>query len=93
MFSIILSIFAMNTASLHSSANLKISSSVSSPPFNVGDYRIEFDPYRFTNDTRSIRVTLDLVFPAICADDTLDISFLPAELEDITTTDEENQQT
>jgi hypothetical protein len=68
-------------------------SAVSSPPFNVGDYRIEFDPYRFTNDTRSIRVTLDLVFPAICADDTLDISFLPAELEDITTTDEENQQT
>ena len=36
-------------------------SAISNPPFNVGDYRIEFDPYRFTADTRSIRVTLDLV--------------------------------
>jgi hypothetical protein len=68
-------------------------SAVSFPSFNVGDYRIEFDPYRFTNDTRSIRVQLDLVFPAICTDDTLDISFLPVDLEDIAITDEENQQT
>jgi hypothetical protein len=68
-------------------------SAVSFPPFNVGDYRIEFDPYRFTNDTRSIRVQLDLVFPAICTDDTLDISFLPVDLEDIAINDEENQQT
>ena len=68
-------------------------SAISNPPFNVGDYRIEFDPYRFTADTRSIRVTLDLVVPAICDDDTLDISFLPVDLEDIATADEENQQT
>jgi len=68
-------------------------SAVSNPPFNVGDYRIEFDPYRFTADTRSIRVTLDLVFPAICDDQNLDISFLPADLEDINTTDDENTQT
>jgi hypothetical protein len=67
-------------------------SAVSNPPFNVGDYRIEFDPYRFTADTRSIRVTLDLVVPAICDDETLDISFLPVDLEDIATADEENQQ-
>ncbi len=67
-------------------------SAVSSPPFNVGDYRIEFDPYRFTADTRSIRVTLDLVVPAICDDQSLDISFLPIDLEDIATADEENQQ-
>jgi hypothetical protein len=66
-------------------------SAVSNPPFNVGDYRIEFDPYRFTADTRSIRVQLDLVFPAICDDRTLDISFLPIDLEDISTTDEEKQ--
>jgi len=33
------------------------------------------------------------VFPAICTDDTLDISFLPVDLEDIAITDEENQQT
>lgn len=68
-------------------------SAVSNPPFNVGDYRIEFDPYRFTADTRSIRVTLDLVVPAICDDQSLDISFLPVDLEDIATADEENQQT
>jgi hypothetical protein len=68
-------------------------SAISNPPFNVGDYRIEFDPYRFTADTRSIRVTLDLVVPAICDDETLDISFLPVDLEDIATADEENQQT
>ena len=67
-------------------------SAISNPPFNVGDYRIEFDPYRFTADTRSIRVTLDLVVPAICDDETLDISFLPVDLEDIATADEENQQ-
>lgn len=67
-------------------------SAVSNPPFNVGDYRIEFDPYRFTADTRSIRVTLDLVVPAICDDQSLDISFLPVDLEDIATADEENQQ-
>ena len=68
-------------------------SAISNPPFNVGDYRIEFDPYRFTADTRSIRVTLDLVVPAICDDQSLDISFLPVDLEDIATADEENQQT
>jgi hypothetical protein len=68
-------------------------SAVSNPPFNVGDYRIEFDPYRFTADTRSVRVTLDLVVPAICDDQSLDISFLPVDLEDIATADEENQQT
>lgn len=67
-------------------------SAISNPPFNVGDYRIEFDPYRFTADTRSIRVTLDLVVPAICDDQSLDISFLPIDLEDIATADEENQQ-
>ncbi len=67
-------------------------SAISNPPFNVGDYRIEFDPYRFTADTRSIRVTLDLVVPAICDDQSLDISFLPVDLEDIATVDEENQQ-
>jgi hypothetical protein len=32
------------------------------------------------------------VFPAICTDDILDISFLPVDLEDIATADEENQQ-
>ena len=68
-------------------------SAISNPPFNVGDYRIEFDPYRFTADTRSVRVTLDLVVPAICDDQSLDISFLPVDLEDIATADEENQQT
>ena len=68
-------------------------SAISNPPFNVGDYRIEFDPYRFTADTRSIRVTLDLVVPAICDDQSLDISFLPVDLEDIATVDEENTQT
>lgn len=68
-------------------------SAISNPPFNVGDYRIEFDPYRFTADTRSIRVTLDLVVPAICDDQSLDISFLPVDLEDIATADEENTQT
>ena len=68
-------------------------SAVSNPPFNVGDYRIEFDPYRFTADTRSVRVTLDLVVPAICDDQSLDISFLPVDLEDIATADEENTQT
>jgi hypothetical protein len=67
-------------------------SAISNPPFNVGDYRIEFDPYRFTADTRSIRVTLDLVVPAICDDQSLDISFLPVDLEDIATADEENEQ-
>jgi len=67
-------------------------SAVSNPPFNVGDYRIEFDPYRFTADTRSIRVTLDLVVPAICDDQSLDISFLPVDIENIATADEENQQ-
>lgn len=67
-------------------------SAISNPPFNVGDYRIEFDPYRFTADTRSIRVTLDLVVPAICDDQNLDISFLPVDLEDIATADEENTQ-
>jgi hypothetical protein len=67
-------------------------SAISNPPFNVGDYRIEFDPYRFTADTRSVRVTLDLVVPAICDDQSLDISFLPIDLEDIATADEENQQ-
>lgn len=64
-------------------------SAVSNPSFNVGDYRIEFDPYRFTADTRSIRVTLDLVIPAICDDQSLDISFLPIDLEDISTIDQE----
>ena len=68
-------------------------SAISNPNFNVGDYRIEFDPYRFTADTRSVRVTLDLVVPAICDDQSLDISFLPVDLEDIATADEENQQT
>ena len=68
-------------------------SAISNPNFNVGDYRIEFDPYRFTADTRSVRVTVDLVVPAICDDQSLDISFLPVDLEDIDTADEENTQT
>jgi hypothetical protein len=58
-------------------------SDVSIPPFNVSDYNIEFDPYRFAADTRSIRVRFSLVFPAICDDSNLDISFLPDELSDI----------
>ena len=58
-------------------------SEVSDPPFNVGNYKIEFDPYRFTADTRSVRVMFDLVFPAICSNDNLDISFLPESLSDI----------
>lgn len=68
-------------------------SAVSNPPFNVGDYRVEFDPYRFTAETRSIRVTLDLQVPAICDNLSLDISFLPFDLDDIDTVDEENTQT
>jgi hypothetical protein len=64
-------------------------SNVSIPPFNVSDYNIEFDPYRFTNDTRSIRIRLTLVFPAICDDSSLDISFLPDDLSDIDTDDAE----
>ena len=36
---------------------------------------------------------MDLVVPAICDDQSLDISFLPVDLEDIATADEENQQT
>jgi hypothetical protein len=36
---------------------------------------------------------LDLVVPAICDDQSLDISFLPVDLEDIVTVDEENTQT
>ena len=35
---------------------------------------------------------MDLVVPAICDDQSLDISFLPVDLEDIATADEENQQ-
>lgn len=51
--------------------------------FNVSDYNVEFDPYRFTNDTRSIRIRLTLVFPAICDDESLDISFLPEDYSNI----------
>jgi hypothetical protein len=58
-------------------------SEVSDPPFNVGNYKIEFDPYRFTADTRSVRVMFDLVFPAVCDYENLDISFLPEALSDI----------
>lgn len=58
-------------------------SAISYPSFNVSDYRLDFDPYRFTADTRSIRVSFDLVIPAICDYDNLDISFLPDEISDI----------
>jgi len=64
-------------------------SDVSYPLFNVSDYNIEFDPYRFTADTRSIRVRLELVFPAVCDNANLDISFLPADLADIGVADYE----
>lgn len=64
-------------------------SAESNPPFNVGDYNIELDPYRFSADTRSIRVRLNLVFPAICDDANLDISFLPTDLSDIDSFDYE----
>lgn len=64
-------------------------SAISYPPFNVGDYKIEFDPYRFTADTRSIRVQLELQVPAICDDADLDISFIPTVIANIDTYDYE----
>ena len=67
-------------------------SAVSYPLFNVSDYSIEFDPYRFTANTRSIRMRLTLTVPAVCDDASLDISFLPENIADIGTNDYESQQ-
>ena len=54
-------------------------------------YRYEFDPYRFINGTRSVRMTVDLVFPIGCNNYNVDVSaFLPTNPEDVVTYDKED---
>ena len=61
------------------------------PPFNIGQYRIEFDPYRFINGTRSIRMTVDLVFPIGCNNYNVDVAaLLPTNPENVVTYDKED---
>ena len=60
--------------------------------FNIGDYTVEFDPWRFVQKTRSIRIRFELVFPGICPDDDLNLDFLPASFEDLETTDYEKPE-
>jgi hypothetical protein len=58
--------------------------------FDVNTFSFDIDPMRFVQNTRSVRVRFSLNFTAVCPDGTLDLSFLPDNLDDIDEIDLEN---
>jgi len=58
--------------------------------FVVSDYKTDLDPYRFSANTRSIRVSFDVTFPSACPVSNLDLSFMPLSFELLPLLDLEN---
>lgn len=61
--------------------------------FAISDAQIDLDPYRFTAQTRSIRLKFSLYFNEACPVSNLDLSFLPNDFNNLADVDIENTYT